>query len=192
MENKKMKGADYLLVLLYLNEMQPIFGAVRLEKMMFLFEKEIAKVLKNKGLESEKLANFFAYNYGPFSKDVYDQTELFKSIGFLKITNLNSKEELDEADDWEENAFVDEIFDDETKIIIPDNKYMKYEITELGANFVKEKLLNKITLEQRKILELFKQKITDTSIKQLLHYVYLNYPEFAENSLIKGEIFGNE
>ena len=80
----KLIGADYLLLLLYLNEKEPIKGAVRLTKMMFLFEKQIAPVLKEKGLESDKLPEFFAYNYGPFSKDIYQQLDLFKSINFIE------------------------------------------------------------------------------------------------------------
>ena len=36
MKATKLTGADFLLILLYLNEMEPIKGAVRLTKMMFL------------------------------------------------------------------------------------------------------------------------------------------------------------
>ena len=46
-------------------------GAIRLTKMMFLFEKEIAPALKAKGLESDNLPGFIAYNFGPFSKEDY-------------------------------------------------------------------------------------------------------------------------
>ena len=52
----KLNGADYLLLLLYLNNKEPILGAVRLEKMMFLFNMEIAPILKEKGLESDDRA----------------------------------------------------------------------------------------------------------------------------------------
>lgn len=46
----KLNGADYLLLLLYLDNKKPILGAIRLEKMMFLFNMEIAPILKEKGL----------------------------------------------------------------------------------------------------------------------------------------------
>lgn len=192
MPNKKLKGADYLLLLLFLDQKQPVLGAVRLEKMMFLFNQEISKALKQKGLESEKLPKFTAYNFGPFSKDVYEQAEFFKGIGFIKIININAQEELGEVDDWEESSFVDELWNDESGTSIPDSKYMKYEITDKGSEFVSKLLLKEVNVEQLELLEIFKKKITNTPIKQLLHYVYVNYPEFTKNSLIKGEVLGNE
>ena len=58
-----------------------------------------------------------AYNYGPFSKDVYEQVELFQSIGFIKVKNLYATEEMSEVDDWEEimdsDASIDERIDEE-------------------------------------------------------------------------------
>lgn len=73
MSNKKLNGADYLLLLLCLDNRAPIYGAIRLEKMMFLFNEEIAPRLKETGLDSDKLPGFISYNFGPFSKDVYEQ-----------------------------------------------------------------------------------------------------------------------
>jgi hypothetical protein len=46
----KLIGSDYLLLLLYLDNKKPIKGAIRLTKMMFLFNEEIAPYLKKKGL----------------------------------------------------------------------------------------------------------------------------------------------
>ena len=89
-KQSKMTGADYLLLLLYLDNCSAINGAIRITKMMFLFNMEIAPVLKKKGvsIRDEDLPKFSAYNYGPFSKDVYEQVELFQSIGFIKVKNL--------------------------------------------------------------------------------------------------------
>ena len=109
-KQSKMTGADYLLLLLYLDNCSAINGAIRITKMMFLFNMEIAPVLKKKGVSicDEDLPKFSAYNYGPFSKDVYEQVELFQSIGFIKVKNLYATEEMSEVDDWEESAFETE------------------------------------------------------------------------------------
>lgn len=109
-KQSKMTGADYLLLLLYLDNCSAINGAIRITKMMFLFNMEIAPVLKKKGvsIRDEDLPKFSAYNYGPFSKDVYEQVELFQSIGFIKVKNLYATEEMSEVDDWEESAFETE------------------------------------------------------------------------------------
>lgn len=192
MINKKLKGADYLLLLLFLDNKAPIFGAVRLEKMIFLFNKEISNKLKEIGLETEKPASFIAHNFGPFSKDIYEQVEFFRGIGFVKVTNLNSNNELEEIDEWEESTFIDEIWNDEKGISIPNKKFMKYEITKIGAEYVNERLIPLISDTQFQLLELFKIQIQKITIKDLLHYVYINYPEFTKNSLIKDEVLNGE
>lgn len=192
MDNAKLNGADYLLLFLYLSNRAPIKGAVRLTKMMFLFEKEIVDILKQKGLNSDKLPEFIPYNFGPFSKDLYEQIELFRGLKFIKVSDINTKEEMSEVDDWEEGAFEEEIFESEKTVLFEDGKYMKYEISDLGSRFVEEKLLSSITDEQRSILEQFKNKINSLSPKRILKYVYTKYPDFAQNSLIRDEVLGNE
>ncbi len=187
---KKMIGADYLLLLLYLNNQEPIKGAVRLTKMMFLFKEQISDILKNKGLESEKLPDFMAYNYGPFSKDVYEQIELFTGIGFVKVTDINIKEEMAEIDDVVETEFIDECYQGDSELKM-ENNFWEYRITDVGIGFVEKELLGNLTGEQKEILEAFKHKITKMSIKQLLYYVYTKYPNYTEKSLIKDEVLDN-
>ncbi len=191
MSNKKLNGADYLLLLLYLDNKSPILGAIRLEKMMFLFNNEIAPRLKETGLDSDKLPEFIAYNFGPFSKDVYEQVELFKGIGFLQVINLKAKEELIEADDWEEGPFSKEL--DYTGFQLNEEKrYYKYQMLDLGADYVSEKICPELTAEQLTMLLQFKKKITSLSPKQILRYVYTKYPDFTSNSLIKNEVFDDD
>ena len=191
MSNKKLNGADYLLLLLYLDNKSPILGAIRLEKMMFLFNNEIAPRLKETGLNSYKLPEFIAYNFGPFSKDVYEQVELFKGIGFLRVTNLMAKEELIEADDWEEGPFSKEL--DYAGFQLNDEKrYYKYQMLDLGADYVSKKICPELTAEQLTMLLQFKKKITSLSPKQILRYVYTKYPDFTSNSLIKNEVFDDD
>lgn len=191
MAKKQLNGADYLLLLLFLNNRQPILGAIRLTKMMFLFEKEIAPVLKSKGLDSENLPGFIAYNYGPFSKDVYEQIELFKGIKFIQVSNIKAEEEMAEVDDLEEAPFTDEM-SNYGYSLNNDGKYYKYQILTTGERFVTERILPDITPDQIRIMSDFKRKITSLTPKQILKYVYLKYPEYAENSLIKDEVLDYE
>lgn len=194
MPNKdKLIGADYLLLLLYLDQKRPIKSAVRLTKMMFIFNKEIVPLLKDKGLEISEtdLPNFLPYNYGPFSKDVYEQIELFQSIDFIKVHNLKNIEEMDEVDDWEENAFDDEIGEHSSNYESKrDGKFMKYELLSRGEDYVCGEIKPKLTTDQIEILTTFKQRINSTSIKTILKYVYSKYPDMTENSLIKDEVLG--
>ena len=186
----KLLGSDYFLLLLYINGKEPIKGSVRLTKMMFLFNEQIVPVLKRNGLESEKLPEFIAYNYGPFSKDLYEQVDLFTGIGFMQVRDLNETEEMSGVDNIVEKEFVDECYEDdeETK---SENSYREYCITDIGSGFVESELLGKLTSSQLGLLRQYKKKITEMTMKQLLHYVYTRYPQYAEKSLIKDEVLGN-
>ena len=138
-KQSKMTGADYLLLLLYLDNCSAINGAIRITKMMFLFNMEIVPVLKKKGVSicDEDLPKFSAYNYGPFSKDVYEQVELFQSIGFIKVKNLYATEEMSEVDDWEESAFETEFSEGSCQYSSnQDGKFMQYKLLNLGKKYV--------------------------------------------------------
>ena len=191
MSNKKLNVADYLLLLLCLDNRAPIYGAIRLEKMMFLFNEEIAPRLKETGLDSDKLPGFISYNFGPFSKDVYEQVELFKGIGFLQVTDLKAREELIEADDWEEGPFDEELRYSGFQLN-EEKRYYKYQMLKLGEEYVNSKIIPELTPEQLSMLLQFKKKITSLSPKQILRYVYTKYPKYTSNSLIKDEVFDDD
>ena len=186
----KLLGSDYLLLLLYINGKEPIKGSVRLTKMMFLFNEQIVPVLKRNGLESEKLPEFIAYNYGPFSKDLYEQVDLFTGIGFMQVRDLNETEEMSGVDNIVEKEFVDECYEDDEETM-SENSYREYCSPDIGSGVVVSELLGKLTSSQLGLLRQYKKKITEMTMKQLLHYVYTRYPQYAEKSLIKDEVLGN-
>ena len=191
MATKKLTGADYLLLLLYLNNKQPILGAVRLTKMMFIFEKEIVPILKSKGNVIEKLPEFIPYNFGPFSRDVYEQIELFQGIKFINILNINANEDMSEVDDYEESLYINEMHNDGYSLNT-DGKYYKYTLLTTGEKYVCSEILPWVSEEHQALLSTFKEKITSLSPKQILRYVYTKYPDYAEKSLIKDEVLKNE
>lgn len=161
-KQSKMTGADYLLLLLYLDNCSAINGAIRITKMMFLFNMEIAPVLKKKGvsIRDEDLPKFSAYNYGPFSKDVYEQVELFQSIGFIKVKNLYATEEMSEVDDWEESAFETEFSEGSCQYSSnQDGKFMQYKLLNLGKKYVESEIIPQLTNDQLAVLTTYKHII---------------------------------
>lgn len=148
----KLLGSDYLLLLLYINNKEPIKGSVRLTKMMFLFNEQIAPALKSKGLDSNKLPDFIPYNYGPFSKDLYEQVDFFTGIGFMQVRDLNETEEMSGVDNIVEKEFVDECYEDEDETK-SENSYREYRITATGSGFVENELLEKVTSPQLELLQ---------------------------------------
>lgn len=185
----KLKAKDILLLLLYLpgrtetiNE--PIVGRTRITKMMFLFERELYKQFKNISLES--LPEFFAYNYGPFSKDLLDDLRFFKMIKFIEDQELN--ESLTEAEAGEYLYDIEEDYEYPTELNLYDVEsptQTQYKLTEKGMKYVNDKIIKSFDPEQIEILELFKTKINSLSLDQLLYYVYNKYPDMTTNSLIK-------
>lgn len=192
-KQNKLNGADYLLLLLYLDNCSPINGAIRITKMMFLFNEEIVPLLRKKGVSISKddLPNFSPYNYGPFSKDLYEQLELFQSIGFIKVKDLYAREEMSEVDDWEESAFETEFSEGTSQYLSnQDGKFMQYKLLSLGKKYVESEIIAKLTDEEVGILTDYKHRIVSTSPKAILRYVYTKYPDMTENSLIKNEVLG--
>jgi len=194
MARKKLNGADYLLLLLYLDNKKPIRGAIRLMKMMFLFDKEISAILANKGLDSENLPDFYAYDYGAFSKEVYEQIELFRSIEFISVKDIMSTEEMVAVDDFEDEPFIDELYQRDSQVRRFDGKHFEYRIAKNGVAFLEQRIIGEglITTEHLQVLEQFKKKINSLSPKQILRYTYTKYPEYTANSLIKSEVLGDE
>ena len=192
---QKVKAKDILLLLLYLpgcskENNEPIKGRTRITKMMFLFEKELFKNFNN--ISEESLPSFFAYNYGPFSKDLLDDIRFFKNIGFIeeKITN---NEISDEAEVEEYINDVEEDIEYSENIGLEEIGYpgdVEYSLSEKGIKYVVEKLIDNqlFSKQQLDLLQKFKCKINSLSLNQLLTYVYKKYTDMTTKSVIRDQI----
>jgi UDPglucose 6-dehydrogenase len=60
------------------------------------------------------MPEFVAYDFGPFSKDIYEQIELFQNLKFIKTDSVSTNDSTDELDDWE-TLYGEDIFDVELK-----------------------------------------------------------------------------
>ena len=190
---EKLTSADYMLLLLDLDNQKPISGSVRLMKMMFLFEKEISPLLKNKGMDISQMPEFIAYDYGPFAKDIYEQIDLFSNIGFISTKKIDVIDQTDEFDDWND-LYGEDVFDVNFKngyrFLNIDYKSVEYKIENIGHQFVKDKIYPNITAEIIDIMTKFKNKIISIGTRQLLYYVYSRYGEYTTKSKIKNKILG--
>ncbi|WP_457608042.1 hypothetical protein [Nitratifractor sp.] len=171
MDNKieKLKSVELLLLLLYLDNKKPIVGHTKLQKMVFLFEKEIYKKYGFSNL-MQNLFGFEAYHYGPYSKRVVKDLDFLNNYGFIDIKNYS----LDDSTDYLEN--------DEYR-----KNYFEYNITSTGIKYVEDRVLTKLDQFQVEALEGLKKGVNSMEIDKLLSYVYRNYPEMTKNSLIKGK-----
>lgn len=192
----KLSGKHIFLLLLYspgktskFNE--PLFGRIRVMKMMFLFDKEIKKkFLKDLDIEIVSFPEFFSWHYGPFSKDVYNDIEFFINNGFVdnKYSDKEKTEiELDEFKNWVE----DHLFEDEEELLLPYVRNVEcFQLTQKGLDFVSEKIYGQLSDNQREIIAKFKEGINKATDQAILRYTYLKYPEYTSKSKIKEKVVG--
>ncbi len=189
----KLNRKHILLLLLYSsgksdNINEPIDGRTRIIKAMFLFKEETQKdFIKDSNIELTSLPSFYAWNYGPFSKDVYDDIEFFINNGFIEDTNLETninEVELDEYENWAEDYVL------ENESIRTFYNEESFHLTKKGIEFVQHKVYNHLSNNQILIMSEFKKRINQASLDAIIRYTYLKYPEYTHLSKIKDKIFG--
>ena len=183
--------AELMLVLLYsgtdLNYEQQksveIKGITRLEKLIFLLTKEKEFL---KGAERENDFNFFPYKMGPWTNEVYDEVDFLESLGLL--TKID-EDKITPAD----IAYIDELFNNamldkyQKNAFISEKGTEVFKLTEEG----KQKALiiwNKLSNDEKNNIIEIKRKFNRMNLKQLLRYVYNNFPEYSTKSEIIGAL----
>jgi uncharacterized protein YwgA len=131
---------------------QPIEGRTRLQKMVFLVQKE----LENEGisLDSNESYEFWAYDYGPFSKELADEIDV-----------LLGEERLEETE---------EPFDDGK---------VKYQYQLLEAGEVRRGGHDRKLAAVIEKAEEIKATYNDMALPKVIDQVYTRYPEYAKNSV---------
>lgn len=141
--------------LLYANEQEPVIGRTRLQKLVFLMEMNFQEERGALPL-SPNSYEFEPYDYGPFSKQLYDDVDKLKDQGLIR--------ELKE-----------EYRDGEIRYV--------YQIEGRGKELIENNLDQK---EMREILNTaseFKGRFNADPLPDLIKEVYSRYPKFAENSI---------
>jgi hypothetical protein len=151
-------------------------GITRLEKMIFLLERET-----DLGAHLVEDANFTPYNYGPFSPKVYQEVETLAAAGLL----VDSATETDSTvDGWERFAAIDTPQD-----AAPEDPYTTrdFTLTPLGQRYY-EVLASRLSLKAIEELTSFKERFAAVPLRRLVRYVYQNYPSFTDCSIIRDDI----
>ena len=189
-----LTSKDLLLLLLYVpghtgQQQEPIRGRTRLQKMVFLFEKELLRKFKfDKVITEQDLPVFVPLHYGPFSKQVFDDLEFLCNLDFIEIERDSDDLSAEEEEAEEYLHWLDDSGLSDRGASLPLETTEVFRLTERGASFVRERLLPTLSDNQVGALEMFKKNCTKVSLGQLLKYVYAKYPEFTEKSKIKSKI----
>ena len=143
------------LALMYANDGEPIEGRTRLQKMVFLLQKELEQG-EQSGV-SDPTYDFIPYDYGPFSKNLYDDLD----------------------------AMIDQRFVDDTEERLRSGKVKYiYEIEDDGQELVDSEAeclgeMNEVLQVAREI----KREYNDMLLSDLIEFVYSEYPDYAERSV---------
>lgn len=178
----KIAGKALILLLLYAPTKcnEKIEGHTCLQKMVFLFEKEVCPKFKKDALFSEEdLPRFKPSRYGPFSRQVFDDLEFLIGLDFVKA--IDSEEQAEAAEYEEYKQWVDETGIGQAG---SDNKVLVYEkkafvLSDIGKKFVEEMLWPLLNDAQRQAIVALKENCIGTSINSILHYIQTKYPEFV-------------
>jgi len=184
-----MERKDIILVLLESNK-KPIVGTTRLQKLLFLIEKE-KKVIP----EVEEF-DFEPYKFGPASKELYDDLDFLENIGFLtkaKNNEVLKDLDIDKIEEYNANlflssdvstneSFIDYNDIDENKI----NDSIVYKITDAGIDYLNKN--NFLSGDDHDKIQEVSKRFNNYSITSLLQYVYRKFPEYTSESEIKDDI----
>jgi hypothetical protein len=185
---------DILLLMLYspgradtVNE--PITGRTRFMKMLFLFREELMKrFLADAALTADDFYQFFPWNFGPFSRDVYDDLTFFELRGFIERSDAEEEALPEAAAEWERWLSMSRQEPGDSSMSEYDEQMFR--LTDKGVKFV-EDLYASLTVNQRRLLKEFKSRLVDVPLRALLRYVYENYESQTTRSQIREKVLGS-
>lgn len=128
-------------------------GRTRLQKLVFLMEQELNE--STASLDSSDY-NFIPYDYGPFSKGLYDDLDSLEEDGLIEV---------------EEEPMTD------GKV-----KYV-YRLTDGGQKWVQNQLADSSANTTHSLASIIASEYNDMLLSDLIDEVYAEYPEYAENSV---------
>jgi uncharacterized protein YwgA len=101
--------------------------------------------------------NFRAYDYGPFAKELYDDLDRLRRRGFVEERERHLDDDVIQYD---------------------------YILTPKGREFVQEELEERRPDGLAETVEAIKNDFNNVPLQHLIDYVYTEYPEYAENSVL--------
>lgn len=173
-EGDRADGMDLILMLLGApGSPRPyeLDGITRLEKLLFLAERE-----GDLPPQVQSVFEFKPYDYGPYSKDVYEAAELLERFGLLKESRVYQGSGLDEMEEVLVGADREGV-------------ERRFTLTENGRVVADE--LMKRHPGVAAALKIIKERFGRMSLQQLLQYVYTAYPDTAAKSRIRRKVLGN-
>lgn len=149
-----------------------IQGVTRLEKLIFLLERETSV-----GKQLAEDPNFESHNFGPFSEKVYQAVDVLVAAGLLQDSAQLSRST---EDTWESEQVVGTVQADPYAT-------RNFTLTDRGRKYY-QALITELPRDTESTLAGFKARFGQLPLRQLVRYVYKKYPDFTEKSIIRDSI----
>lgn len=150
-------------------------GITRLEKLVFLLEKEsdLQRILTDH-------ADFESHNFGPFSSKVYQAVETLVSAGLVEETTRDAGSPIDS---WEAQELLGTAGD------ATGFTERQFRLTSLGRRYY-EALERELDPQLLRHVGSLKDRFGSLPLTQLIRYVYRKYLEYTDKSLIRKDVLG--
>jgi uncharacterized protein YwgA len=160
-----------LLLLLAMSEKskQRVAGITRIEKLMFLLQKETVF----SGKVHEKF-DFKPWKFGPFSKEIYEDLDLLVSAELVEV-------EERELANYVEYTEQDELIESEPGEPVVEKVFS---LTDRGKN-VAQKLRSLISEKDWEEIVGLKRRFESIPLTRLIQYVYHRYPETTGKTVLE-------
>ena len=185
---------DILLLLLYspgvLDEVnERIVGRTRLVKMLFLFKTEALQHFRSgTEINEDNFYHFFAWNFGPFSSQVYEDLTFFTLRGFIEAEDTLEDALPESAAEWHRWLTSSAPGEDDDSFVSYEEQ--QFRLTDKGVKFGAQ-LFDVLSGTQKKLLKQFKERLNRMPLRAILRYVYEKYPHQIERSQIKEHVLGH-
>ncbi len=159
---------------------EPIQGTTRLQKLLFLLERE-AGLRATQGSDFE----FEAWKFGPVSKELYDDLEKLENLGLLQSVPISASAspELDEY-----GLSFDDLMGEEEDQARESSEEKQYHLTPQGLEWIQKRVHPTRDKDALDKIRRIKEKYGALSLQDLLHYVYTKYPDMTTASEIKTRV----
>ena len=161
---------------------EAIQGTTRLQKLLFLIEKE-AGIKATDGKDFE----FSAYKFGPVSKELYDDLEKLENLGLLEAKGVAepSESELGEYD-----LSFDDLMGEEEKESKEAIEERRFKLTSKGMEWLNKRIIPRVDPDVSEKIRKVKSKYGSCALSDLLYHVYTKYPAWTSASEIKDRVLG--
>ena len=177
MEEEELLAPDLILLLMVAPSRWPqaenrINGITRLEKLLFLIEKEHGEHI---GLEEP--FQFESYHYGPYSRAVYEAVELLEEANLLEEYRQLTDSNLDRAEEL--------LYSDTATELSYERQFALTSDGETVASY-----LASIHSQVYERISKLKDQYGGLTLQNLIYHVYTQYPDYTEKSVIRDQVLG--